>query len=113
MIPRDRFSNIIHDIPVIKVIGYKIRRRSDGLCSTGGGHPEFTHVGKTWSNMQSLHSHFAVIQEIKEYAMRRHRDDTIPDFIAETYAGCDVVTLIEAQHIDVSVYRLLHAKKGK
>lgn len=112
MIPRDRFSNMSHDLPV-KIIGYKIRRRSDGMYSTGGGHPEFTHVGKTWSNMQSLHSHFAVIQEFKEYAMRRHRDDTIPDFIAETYAGCDVVTLTEAQHIDVSVYRLLHAKKGK
>lgn len=92
-----------------KVVGYKIRRR-DGLYSTGGSTPEFTHVGKTWSNKQGLHSHFACIQEYREYAMRRHRGDPIPDFVAQTYAGCDVVALIEHQHIDIESYRSLQCK---
>ena len=89
----------------LRIVGYKIRRVSDGKYSTGGSTPEFTSVGKTWSNRSGLHSHFACIQEYRQYAMRRHRGDPIPDFVTETYVGCEVVTLIESGHIDIASYR--------
>lgn len=105
-----RFPNSIHAIPAMpKIVGYKIRRIEDGRYSTGGSTPEFTTVGKTWSNKQTLHSHFAVIQEYGEYAMRRHKNDAIPNFVAETYAGCEIVRLAEVSHMTISDYLLIKA----
>lgn len=93
-----RFPPFTHPVTAtLRIIGYKIRRKSDGKYSTGGSTPEFTSVGKTWSNRSGLHSHFACIQEYCQYAMR--------DFVTETYVGCEVVTLIESGHIDIASYR--------
>ena len=100
-----RFAGMRIDNSGLRIVGYKIRRKSDGKYSTGGSTPEFTSVGKTWSNRSGLHSHFACIQEYRQYAMRRHRGDPIPDFVTETYVGCEVVTLIESGHIDIASYR--------
>jgi hypothetical protein len=36
---------------------YKIRRRSDGLFSTGGNYIRFEERGKTWSSLSALSSH--------------------------------------------------------
>ena len=36
---------------------YKIRRRSDGLYSTGGAHPSFSKKGKTWDTLGHVSSH--------------------------------------------------------
>ncbi len=94
------------------IFGYKIRRISDGRYSTGGSTPEFTSVGNTWSNKQSLHSHFAVIQEYGEYAMR-HKNDKIPDFVTQTYEDCEVVTLTETSHLRMGLYRMMNPETAK
>ncbi len=39
------------------MIVYKIRRKSDGKFSTGGGHPSFTKNGKIWKQKGHLTSH--------------------------------------------------------
>lgn len=103
-----RFPTFQHPVSAtLRIVGYKIRRKSDGKYSTGGSSPEFTSVGKTWSNRGGLHSHFACIQEYRQYAMRRHRNDSIPDFVTQTYEGCEIVTLIESGQIPIDLYRLM------
>lgn len=37
---------------------FKIRRKSDGLYSTGGLYPHFTKSGKVWGSKQALKKHF-------------------------------------------------------
>lgn len=66
-----------------KWAGFKIRRRSDGLYSKGGGTPRFNKIGKVWATRNALHNHFAVI---REYGKNVH----------EVYADCEVVFLIES-----------------
>ena len=39
------------------MISFKIRRKSDGLFSTGGTTPKFTKNGKTWSSIGALKNH--------------------------------------------------------
>lgn len=38
---------------------YKIRRKSDGLYSTGGQYVYWTKKGKTWNSISALSSHLA------------------------------------------------------
>src|SRR5271157_5755914 len=40
---------------------YKIRRRSDGLFSAGGGWPNFKKKGKQWPSLGALHAHFNMV----------------------------------------------------
>lgn len=79
----------------LKIIGYKIRRVSDGLYSTGGGTPSWRKTGKVWAGLNQLHNHFAVIQEYQSYAHRRHSRDPLPDFVSAFYKGCEIVKLYE------------------
>jgi hypothetical protein len=65
---------------------YKIRRRSDGLFSTGGGSPSFNKNGKTWNTRGALSNHFAVI---KEYG--RYRDGKWQ--YRNPYEDCEVVVI--------------------
>lgn len=39
----------------------KIRRRSDGKFSTGGGNPRWAKGGKSWNRMQDLASHYDLV----------------------------------------------------
>lgn len=43
-----------------KVFVYAIRRRSDGLFSTGGSSPRFTKNGKRWSTIGHVKTHLAM-----------------------------------------------------
>lgn len=45
------------------VFAYKIRRRSDGLFSSGGMYPRFGPKGKTWSSIGLLNQHLALFKE--------------------------------------------------
>lgn len=45
----------------MKVINYKIRRKSDGLFSSGGERPTFGNKGKLWKTLGHLHSHLVQI----------------------------------------------------
>jgi len=40
---------------------YKIRRKSDGLFSTGGAWPQFKTKGKQWPTRAGLHAHFNIV----------------------------------------------------
>lgn len=39
---------------------FKIRRRTDGLFSTGGSYPRFTSKGKIWSKIGYLRRHLSM-----------------------------------------------------
>ena len=41
---------------------YKIRRKSDGLFSTGGQVPDFNKAGKTWDTLPQLMRHIALVK---------------------------------------------------
>ncbi len=56
--------------------GYKIRRRTDGLFSTGGDNPEFIVNGKIWKQIGHIKNHLNLIfKEAKDL-----------------YNDCDLVT---------------------
>jgi hypothetical protein len=42
---------------------YQIRRKSDGLYSTGGQFPTFNQTGKTWKNIGHVKSHMRLGRE--------------------------------------------------
>lgn len=44
---------------------WKIRRKSDGLFSTGGTWPSFTKKGKEWKTLSALSSH--IVQSHRHY----------------------------------------------
>jgi len=45
------------------LIHYKIRRKSDGLFSSGGEFPSFDAVGKVWTRHNHLSCHLALVVE--------------------------------------------------
>lgn len=47
-------------------IVYKIRRKSDGLFSTGGSRPDFTKKGKVWRSQGDLNRHFGLLLQYKD-----------------------------------------------
>lgn len=96
----------------VTIIGYKIRRRSDGFYSTGGMHPEWRKTGKVWAGLNQLHNHFACIQEYQQYQMRRHRGDTIPDFVSQFYQDCEIVILSEAGVEDLCTHQAKRTRKA-
>lgn len=46
---------------------YKIRRKKDGLFSTGGTSPHFTKSGKIWSARNHVTSHLQVVWKKSTY----------------------------------------------
>lgn len=61
-------------------IFYKIRRKTDGLFSTGGSAPTFTKKGKVWNQRGHVSSHLNCVGS---------RDKTINDY----YADCELVMM--------------------
>lgn len=61
------------------MIVYKIRRKSDGLYSSGGTNPSFHKVGKTWSRIHNVRRSLT--------DLRKHRwwHDKFP------YKDCEIV----------------------
>jgi len=47
--------------------GFKIRRRSDGLFSTGGMYPKFNTKGKLWRQRNFLTNHLHVVSSLSVY----------------------------------------------
>ena len=58
---------------------YKIRRREDGLFSTGGSFPGFNHTGKIWTGVGPLKNH---IRCVTFYDKQRDEPE---------YIGCEIV----------------------
>lgn len=46
------------------MIIYKIKRRRDGLFSTGGSSPTFTKKGKVWTSRGAVTSHLNLVNNI-------------------------------------------------
>ena len=81
---------------------YMIRRRHDGLYSTGGSWPNFTHNGKMWGSMGSLNAHLTNIYSgngWEKAALKRGEDGrysqfdfgSFADMRNNPYINCDVV----------------------
>lgn len=62
-------------------IVYKIRRKSDGLFSTGGITPRFTEKGKEWKARNHVSSH---MRQVGFYHSHKTKE--------EYYSDCEVVT---------------------
>lgn len=74
---------------------YKIRRKSDGLFSTGGWNPEFSKTGKTWKRKGDLSNHFALMCD--QYYTRLRKTS-----MNDVYEGCEIVA-IEIVEVEKSV----------
>ena len=83
---------------------YKIRRRDDGLFSTGGSSPGFNSVGKTWTGMGPLKNHMHGVTAYDKY-----QDEP-------TYANCEIVEfeMRELRLIDamgfINEHKLFHTE---
>jgi len=75
---------------------YKIKRRTDGLYSTGGRWPRFTNRGKIWKK-GPLHSHLSLVERAG------HKS---------AYADCDIIELeiLENSATDIDTYCALNRK---
>lgn len=62
-------------------VSYKIRRKSDGLYSTGGANPNFTKKGKSWAGIGQLKNHLNVIREYS--------------YSSKVYTDCEIVAYEE------------------
>ena len=74
---------------------YKIRRKSDGLFSTGGQNPDFTKQGKVWKKKGDINSHITMITD-------SYRDIHDKNKYPHPYMGCEVV-LYELIETEISV----------
>ena len=74
---------------------YKIRRKSDGLFSTGGWNPEYSKTGKTWKRKGDLSNHFALMCDQYYTRLRKTSMNSV-------YEGCEIVA-IEIVEVEKSV----------
>lgn len=79
--------------PLYKI--YKIRRKADGLFSTGGSYPRWNVSGKSWLSLKALSGHLSLHK--KRYG---HGGNIIP-FDQLEIVGFDVA---ETECIDVVGY---------
>lgn len=80
---------------------YKIRRKSDGLFSTGGHTPRFTKIGKSWK-FGALLNHLTMIRTARirrVEGFRHYRDNKpVPNAakifaqIPDIYEDCEIIT---------------------
>ena len=75
---------------------YKIRRRFDGLFSTGGMSPSFNKIGKVWKKLGHFKSHLAQI--------RPYRDSGIGQNFGKEYKDCEVV---EYEMVETTAYPVI------
>ena len=62
------------------MIVYKIRRKTDGLFSTGGLRTKFSKVGKTWNKLNHVNSHIAMLIEGKTKSPQVYDDCELVEF---------------------------------
>lgn len=67
---------------------YKIRRKSDGLFSSGGSAPHFTNKGKTWSQKGHVTSH---INMLGKYVSGYYSDCEIVEYELNEVNAKDIV----------------------
>ena len=64
---------------------YKIRRKSDGLFSTGGSSPRFSKQGKSWSSRGNLDRHLGMLLQYpdRHWGLPQYEDCEVITFITE------------------------------
>ena len=82
---------------------YKIRRKSDGLFSTGGMCPSFNKVGKVWKQIGHFKSHLA---QLKPYG-----NQPIGKNFASEYRNCEVVEYEMVEQGTYSVMDIVEERK--
>lgn len=73
------------------LVVYKIRRKSDGLFSTGGTSPSFSKTGKTWGTIGHLKSHLTGVADQGRYVEPDQREKRKRANITRYYSGCEIV----------------------
>lgn len=76
---------------------FRIRRKSDGLWSTGGCWPGFNKKGKIWRKIGSIRAHLTQV-----YNTHNHRMPGDP------YEGCEVVI---SEYVDTNVLQVEEFRK--
>jgi hypothetical protein len=73
---------------------YRIRRKVDGLFSTGGGYPRWTKKGKVWNSIGSLKAHLHLQNygksdnyEVVELEMVEKSVQTLSSLCEEVFAA--------------------------
>lgn len=99
---------------------YMIRRRKDGLYSTGGSWPGFSNNGKMWSSMKSLNSHLTNVYQHDYYSresavVKRGQDGrfstfdfgAFADMKNNPYMNCDIVEVELNYKVKVDIFNHL------
>lgn len=97
---------------------YMIRRRKDGLYSTGGTYPGFTNSGKIWNSMKMLNSHLTNVYSgsgWQQAVVKRNKDGRygIFDFGAfadmkhNPYINCDIVEVELSYSVKTDIFNHL------
>jgi len=88
---------------------YKIRRRSDGLFSSGGGWPTWTKKGKTWKRRGDVGSHLTYA--VSRRALGTYGDTPYEDIEIVTYDVVIMEVEIEEMGEAVTACRERHAAR--
>lgn len=103
-------------------IVYRIRRKSDGLYSTGGQYPRFTVKGKIWPNKSGLHNHLSMNPKTSDYTFTPGPFGGGRYVTNDAYIDCDIVEFeiseVEKTSVSVKSYedarqKVLDAKADK
>jgi len=98
---------------------YMIRRRADGLYSTGGSWPGFTNNGKMWSSMKALNTHLSQVYSgdywNKQAVLKRGEDGrystfdfgAFADMKRNPYMNCDIVEVDLNYNVKTDVFNHL------
>jgi hypothetical protein len=84
---------------IMRTFVYMIRRKSDGLFSSGGYKPRFSNIGKMWTTLNTFHNHLALFRErYLPWSERKKGWDDGPYekgvwVLPEAYKDCEVVTI--------------------
>jgi hypothetical protein len=82
---------------------YKIRRKSDGLYSTGGHYPSFTVKGKVWNSKSALHNHLNFNPTTTTYSYSQNPFIGAQYEKHDAYAGCELVEIEVVQTEKTSI----------
>jgi len=89
---------------------YKIRRKTDGLFSTGGGDPNFTTGGKTYTTMGAVQNHISTISKrTRRVPPHSYQGQREPSF--EIYEDCELVEFELVETATQDVMPLILGKK--
>lgn len=105
---------------------YQIRRKSDGLYSSGGTKPKFIKDGTVYTDRAYLLQHFSQIREsvMKTlgpprknrygYVTTTPKEKELADYVKKVYLGCEIVSYTEvgasADDVDTFLNSLLFAE---